>query len=89
VRVERSRDCLHYYADAGSSTGTLSLTPWCVGKVQRGLGRTPRIGMAEDAPSGFLDYARNERSAIYESGMLMPHLQNTLQLNNYVSLFIP
>jgi hypothetical protein len=27
------------------------------------LGRPPRIGMAEDAPSGFLDYARNDRVA--------------------------
>jgi len=36
VRVERSRECVQYDADSGNSTATLSLTPWCAGKVQRG-----------------------------------------------------
>ena len=42
----------------GVSTQTLSLTPRVRAKCSPGsLERTPRIGMAEDAPSGFLDYA--------------------------------
>src|SRR5262252_5895032 len=39
----------------GVSTRTLSTK--CAGKVVASVGRTPGIGMAEDAPSGFLDYA--------------------------------
>src|SRR5215471_9216717 len=41
----------------GVSTRALSLTPTAPVCSARSVGRTPRIGMAEDAPSGFLDYA--------------------------------
>ena len=58
----------------GVSTQTLSLNAQCDGKCGLGsLERTPRVGMAEDAPLGFLDYdlsrftpsfsARNDRVA--------------------------
>jgi len=57
VRAERSRECLHYYIDAGSSYRDSVTDVLVRGKIHVQLGGTPRIGMAEDAPSGFLDYA--------------------------------
>ena len=39
----------------------------------RSMGRTPRIGMAEDAPSGFLDYALS----LPLCGILRPPLEMT------------